>query len=78
MRIRSKEFHELLEASRLHELDSHNMTASEMQLDQRLVQTLKAKNIIKKRGKAKAFRRTYIIWGPGIKYRYYMKMWGWA
>lgn len=78
MRICSKEFHELLSASRLYELDTHPMTAKEMLLDPRLVQTLKSKDIIEKRSKARAFHRTYIIWGPGRKYRHYLKKWGWA
>lgn len=73
-----KEFHELLEASRLHELDSHHMTAREMEIDQRLINTLKAKGVIRGYGKVSNFHRQYILWGPGEKYRHYMKKWGWA
>lgn len=74
----SKQFHEIITNSRLHELDSHHMTAREMEIDQRVINTLKAKEVIKGYGKVSGFHRWYVLWGPGPKYHYYMKRWGWA
>lgn len=76
--VGSKEFHAILEKSRLHELDSHHMTTKEMELDPRVVNTLKANEVIESRGKTTGCHGRYQIWGPGSKYKMYMKKWGWA
>jgi len=73
----SKEFHRLLEESRLHELDSHPMTSREMELAPQLVMRLKVKGVIVGCGKVSNFHRQYILWGPGPRYKHYMKEWGW-
>jgi hypothetical protein len=76
--INSAAFQEILERSKLHELDSRPMTCKEMELDGRVVNTLKQKGVIKAKDRLTTTNRIYIIWGPGEKYRYYMKKWGWA
>ena len=66
--------------SRIHELDSRGMTSTEMGIDPHMVNTLKTNEVIVSKGKVlnKACRHYYHIWGPGPKYRYWMKQWGWA
>ena len=74
----SKEFHKILENSRLHELDDHPMTAKEMEIDHKIINTLKAKDVIEAKGKERGGGRWINVWGPGSQYKHYMKKWGWA
>lgn len=74
----SKEFHQILENSRLHELDDHPMTSQEMEINPKILNTLKAKDVIEAKGEVRRPGRCYKLWGPGRQYKRYMKKWGWA
>lgn len=75
--VSSEEFDQLVKQSRLKDIAKTPMTAKDMHLSNKILQTLKAKEVIAPRGRVRTYCRDYIIWGPGKNYNYHMDKWGW-
>jgi hypothetical protein len=75
-RMRSKEIFSMLKKSKIVEISNKPMTAKEINLDNKLTNYLKSRSIIKEKENIRQGGHWATVWGPGIYYDKYMKLWG--